>query len=79
MNLTYPDHLYEINRQKIQKDRAFILKEKMITPRFSFGILLNALGNWMVAKGEGLRQKNATGRQINALASLQDEAGIFRA
>lgn len=75
MNFTYPDHLYELNRQKIQRDRAFILKEEMIKPRSNFGVFLSALGNWMIAKGERLRKRHA----INPLAFLQDEAGIFKA
>jgi hypothetical protein len=79
MNFTYPDHLYEVNRQKIQRDRAFILKEEMIKPRSSFSVLLNTLGNWMIAKGERLRKRHAISAQINPLAFLQDEAKIFKA
>ena len=79
MNFTYPEHLYEINRQKIQRDRAFILKEKMIKPKSNFGMLLNVLGNWMVTKGERLRRGHAVSVQINPLAFLQDESGIFKA
>ena len=79
MNFTYPDHLYEINRQKIQRDRAFILKEEMIKPKSNFGVLLNTIGNWMVAKGERLRKRPSVSVQINALAFLQDESAIFKA
>jgi len=79
MNFTYPDHLYEANLQKIQKDRAFILKEEMLKPRSNFGVLLNTLGNWMIAKGEHLHRRHATSGQINPLAFLQDEAKIFKA
>lgn len=79
MNFTYPDHLYEVNRQKIQRDRAFILKEEMIKPKSNFGVLLNSLGNWMIAKGERLRKRHAVSGQINPLAFLQDEANIFKA
>jgi len=79
MNFTYPDHLYEINLQKIQRDRAFILKEEMIKPRSNFGVLLNALGNWMIAKGEGLHRRYAVSEEINPLAFLQDESRIFKA
>ena len=78
MNFIYPDHLYEVNRQKIQRDRAFILKEEMMKPKSSFGILLNTLGNWMIAKGEQLHKRHAASGQINPLAFLQDEAGIFK-
>ena len=79
MNFTYPDHLYETNRQKIQKDRTFILKEEMIKPKSNFGALLNALGSWMVVKGERLRKRHVVAAQINALAFLQDESRIFKA
>ena len=79
MNFTYPEHLYEVNRQKIQRDRDFILKEEMLKPKSNFGVLLNALGNWMMAKGEQLHNRYAIAGQINPLAFLQDEAGIFKA
>ena len=79
MNFTYPEHLYEINRQKIQKDKDFILKEEMIKPSSSFGVLLNTLGNWMVTKGERLRRRNTASVRINTLALLQDESRIFKA
>ncbi len=78
MNFTYPDHLYELNLQKIQRDRAFILKEEMLKPKSNFGVLLNALGNWMMAKGAQLHKRHAVSGQINPLAFLQDEAGIFK-
>ncbi|MEP7136483.1 MAG: hypothetical protein ABI904_16260 [Chloroflexota bacterium] len=79
MNFTYPEHLYEVNRQRIQKDKAFILKEEMIKPKSNFGFLLNTLGNWMIAKGERLRKRHTVSGHINPLAFLQDEAGIFKA
>ena len=78
MNFTNPDQLYEINRQKIQRDRVFILKEEMITPKTNFGIFLNALGSWMITKGEKLRKRHSVSGQINPLALLQDESRIFR-
>ena len=79
MNFTYPDHLYEVNRQRIQRDRAFILKEEMVKPKSSFGVLLTTLGTWMITKGEQLHRQHAVSGQINPLALLQDEAGIFKA
>ena len=79
MNFTHPEHLYEVNRQRIQKDRAFILKEEMIKPKSNFGVALNTLGNWMIAKGERLRKRYTVTSQISPLAFLQDEAGIFKA
>jgi hypothetical protein len=78
MNFTYPEHLYEVNRQKIQRDRAFILKEEMMKPVSTFIVLLNTLGSWMIAKGEQLHKQHAVSGQINPLAFLQDEAGIFK-
>ncbi len=79
MNFTYPEHLYELNRQKIQRDRAFILKEEMLKPQSNFGVLLNTLGNWMITKGEQLHKRHAASGRINPLALLQDEAKIFKA
>lgn len=79
MNFTNPDQLYEINRQKIQRDRAFILKEEMLKPRSELGVMLSALGNWMVRKGDQLRRRNSASGQNNTLALLQDESRIFRA
>jgi hypothetical protein len=79
MNFTNPDQLYEINRQKIQRDRAFILKEEMLKPRSELGVMLNALGNWMVRKGDQLKRRNSASGQNNALALLQGESRIFRA
>ena len=78
MNFTYPEHLYEVNRQKIQRDRVFILKEEMMKPVSNFSVLLNSLGNWMIAKGERLRKRHAVSGQISPLAFLQDEASIFK-
>ena len=79
MNFTHPDQLFEVNHQRIQRDRAFILKEEMIKPKSSFGVLLNTLGNWMITKGERLRKRHGMSAQINPLAFLQDEAKIFKA
>jgi hypothetical protein len=79
MNFIYPEHLYEVNRQRIQRDRAFILKEEMMKSTSGFGVLLNSLGSWMIAKGEQLHKRHAVSGQINPLALLQDEAGIFKA
>lgn len=79
MNFIYPNHLYEVNRQRIYKDRAFILKEELVKPKSGFSVLLNALGSWMIAKGEQLHKRHAVSGQINPLAFLQDEAGIFKA
>ena len=77
MNFMNIDCLLEISRRKIESDRAFILKEEMLKPKSNFGVLLNALGNWMIAKGEGLRKRYSVS-EINSIALLQDEARIFR-
>jgi hypothetical protein len=74
-----PDHLYELNRQKIQGDRAFILKEKLMKPKSDFGVLLLSLGNWMIVKGQRLRKRYSLSRQMHAPAFLQDKSSIFRA
>ena len=78
MNFTYPEHLYEVNRQKIQRDRVFILKEEMMKPVSNFSVLLNSLGSWMISKGERLRKRHVISAQISPLAFLQDEASIFK-
>jgi len=78
MNIVLPDHLQEINRQKIERDRAFILKEEMLNARPGFGVLLNALGAWMVAKGESLRKRYSSTHQAGTPAFLKD-ATIFKA
>lgn len=78
MNIVLPDHLQELNRQKIERDRAFILKEKMLNPRPSSGMLLSALGSWMIAKGEGLRTRYSSTRRAGAPAFLPDVT-IFKA
>ena len=79
MNFTYPEHLYEVNRQKIQRDRVFILKEEMMKPVSNFSVLLNSLGSWMIAKGEQLHKRHTVSGHTNPLAFLQDEAKIFKA
>ncbi len=73
MNFNSPDHLYELNRQKINRDRAFILKEEMLKPKPAFGSVIERLGGWMIAKGEQLRRR--TVRPI----LLQDQARLFKA
>ena len=78
MNIVLPDHLQKLNCQKIERDRAFILKEEMLNPRSGFGTLLSALGAWMVAKGEGLRKRYSSSRRAGTPAFLKD-ATIFRA
>ena len=79
MNLMYPDHLDELNRQKIERDRIFILKEEMIKPKSEITHLLDALGNWMIAKGEKLHKRYSATTQISKPAFFQDESRIFRA
>lgn len=78
MNIVLPDHLQELNRQKIERDRAFILKEEMLNPRPSVGVLLGALGAWMIAKGEGLHNRYSSARRAGTPTFLQD-ATIFKA
>jgi hypothetical protein len=79
MNFTYPDHLYEVNRQKLQRDRAFILKEEMLKPRSAFGVLFTALGGWMIAKGESLRKRHAATVRRSAPVLMQDQSSLFKA
>ena len=79
MNIAHSDFLYKLNNQKIEKDRAFIVKEETLKPVRGFGAVLNQLGNWMVAKGEQLRRRNTASKNNATLVVLQDNAGIFRA
>jgi hypothetical protein len=79
MNKRYSDRLEDVNRQKIERDRAFILKEEMLKSRSGLTSLLNGLGNWMISTGENLRKKNAASAQIRKLDSLQDASRIFKA
>jgi len=75
MNYNYPNRLEEINRQKIQQDMAFILKEGMLKPKSAF---FDAIGSWMVASGERLRRRYAASAQMT-LGFLQDNSRIFKA
>ena len=78
MNHTYPEHLYELNRQKIQRDQAFILKEEMMKSQSGFTYLLNLLGSWMVTTGEKLRKRYSFSKKANTLDFLPDTSKIFR-
>lgn len=79
MDYTYHDRLIELNRQKIQRDQAFILKEEMLKPRSGLTYLLNLLGNWMINTGEKLRRQYSFSPQVRKLDSLQDASRIFKA
>ena len=78
MDHMYPDRLDDLNRKKIERDRAFILKEEMLKSRSGFSFL-NRLGSWMINTGENLRKKNAASAQVRKLESLQDASRIFKA
>ena len=79
MDHRYSDRLEDVNRQKIERDRAFILKEEMLKSRSTLTSLLNGLGSWMINTGENLRKKNAAAAQVRKLDSLQDASRIFKA
>jgi len=79
MNYIYPDHLVELNSQKIERDRIFILKEEMMKPESEITHLLDALGNWMIAKGGKLHKRYSASAQTSKLAFLSGESKIFRA
>lgn len=78
MNMLFPEHLVDINAQKIDQDRKFILKEKKFNSA-SLSRQLNTLGNWMIAKGESLHQQYSANKQASRVSFLQDEASIFKA
>lgn len=78
MNETIPDHLYELNLQKIERDQAFILKEEMLKSRSGLAYFLNLLGGWMISSGEKLRKRNSFSSQVRKLDPLQNASRIFR-
>lgn len=79
MNFIFPDHLETQNRRKIDRDRLFILRERMIAPASGFSSLLNGLGVWMIAKGRELHERHARSGQAHSSDLLQDVSIIFRA
>ncbi|MCI0549808.1 MAG: hypothetical protein L0287_02505 [Anaerolineae bacterium] len=78
MDYMYPDHLEQINRQKIERDQAFILKEEMLKSRSGLTYFLNLLGGWMISSGEKLKKRNSFSTQVRKLDSLQDASRIFK-
>ena len=79
MDPRYSDRLEDVNRQKIERDQAFILKEEMLKSRSGLTSFLSGLGSWMINTGENLRKKNAAAAQVRKLDSLQDASRIFKA
>ncbi len=79
MNHLYPEDLYELNRQKIQRDQAFILKEEMMKSRSDFTYFLNLLGNWMIIAGEKLSRRYSFSAKPRKLDLLHDSTRIFKA
>jgi hypothetical protein len=74
----YPEHLYDLNRKKIERDRAFILKEELMKSRPRFTYFLNLLGSWMINAGEKLRKRYSFSKKANTLDFLPDTSKIFR-
>jgi len=79
MKYEYPDHLYELNLRKIERDQAFLLKEEMMKSRSGLTHVLNLLGGWMVSAGEKLRKRHSFSTQVRKLDSFQNASRIFRA
>jgi len=79
MNHMFPVDIYELNRQKIQRDQALILKEEMLKSRFSFTYFLDLLGNWMTIVGEKLSRRYFFSAQTRKLDILHDSTRIFKA
>ena len=79
MDQRYPDHLYQLNRRKIQKDQTFILKEEMLKSTSELTHFTNLLGSWMVTTGEKLRKRSSFSAQVRKLDSFQDTSRIFKA
>jgi hypothetical protein len=78
MNYINPDHLYELNWQKIRRDQAFILKEEMLKSNSDWIYFLNLLGSWMISIGEKLRGRHAVSAQVRKLDFFQDASKILR-
>ena len=78
MNFLYPEHLEILNRRKIERDRVFILRERMLARGSGFSSLLNGLGVWMIARGRDLHERYSLGGQTHSSDLLQDVSIIFR-
>ena len=79
MNSLFPEHLEDLNRRKIEQDRTFILKEEMLNGDSELSILLDKLGDWMIANGKVLHERYSKKAKPRSLALLQDTSKIFRA
>jgi hypothetical protein len=79
MNFILPDHLADLNRRKIERDRVFILKEAMLRSKPGLSSFLDGLGSWMVAQGRNLHERYSAGGQVRSVAVLQDSSKILRA
>jgi hypothetical protein len=79
MNTIFPEDLHELNSRKIERDRLFILKEQKLNTASESTHLLDALGNWMIAKGEKLHKRYSAAMKANQPAFSQDEARLFKA
>ena len=77
MDFQYAEMLEALNKRKIERDRVFILREKILSPGLSS--ILDALGSWMVAKGRTLHERYAASSATRSIARLQDTSKIFRA
>jgi hypothetical protein len=77
MDFRYTEHLEALNQRKIERDRVFILREKMLSPGLSG--LMESLGSWMVAQGRKLHERYSACSPTRALARMQDTSNIFRA
>lgn len=79
MNHMYPEDLYELERQKIERDQSFILKEEMLKTRSGFTYFLNLLGNRMIIAGEKLSRRYSVSAKPRKLDILHDSTRIFKA
>jgi hypothetical protein len=78
MNFLYLRHLESFNLRKIERDRVFILREKMLAPVSGVSSLLDRLGAWMIAKGRHLHERYSVSGQARSTVLLQDTTKIFR-
>jgi hypothetical protein len=68
-----------LNRQKIERDRLYILKEERIKSESQVTQVLHGLGSWMVTQGMKLRRNYASLEPAQTSFFIHDESKILRA
>lgn len=79
MNFLYPEQLGELNRNKIERDRLYILKEERLRSESQATQLMDGLGQWMVDQGMKLQRRYASLETARKSFFIHDESKILRA